>query len=82
MVQYYLPLVTGLKGISSKSANNHWNPYESRHEKNSSGIPTRLDTNRAVEPQKMATGLKFGIEEVEGLFYFCSKNKGADQLFS
>ena len=28
----------------------------------------------------MATGLKFRIEEVEGLHYLCSENKGADQL--
>ena len=28
----------------------------------------------------MARGLKFRIEEVEGLYYPCSENKGADQL--
>ena len=28
----------------------------------------------------MARGLKFWIYEVEGLYYLCSKNKGADQL--
>ena len=28
----------------------------------------------------MARGLKFGILEVEGLYYPCSENKGADQL--
>ena len=33
----------------------------------SPGLPTRSDTNRAVQPQKMARGLKFGTEEVEGL---------------
>ena len=38
------------------------------------------DTNRAVQPQKMARGLKFRIEEVEGLYYQCSENKGADRL--
>ena len=31
----------------------------------SSGFPTRSDTNRAVQPQKMARGLKFRIKEVE-----------------
>ena len=41
---------------------------------------TRSDTNRAVQPQKMARGLKFRIQEVEGLYYLCSKNKDADQL--
>ena len=28
----------------------------------------------------MARGLKFRIQEVEGLCYQCSENKGADQL--
>ena len=28
----------------------------------------------------MARGLKFRIKEVEGLYYLCSENKGADQL--
>ena len=43
-------------------------------------FPTWSDTNRAVQPQKMARDLKFQIEEVEGLYYPCSENKGADQL--
>ena len=34
----------------------------------------------AVQQQKMARNLKFPIKEVEGLYYLCSKNKGADQL--
>ena len=35
---------------------------EPRCEKNGlSGFPTRSDTNRAVQPQKMARGLKFRI---------------------
>ena len=33
------------------------------------GFPTRFRTNRAVQPQKMARGLKFQIQEVEGLYY-------------
>ena len=28
----------------------------------------------------MARGLKFQIKKVEGLYYLCSENKGADQL--
>ena len=44
------------------------------------GVPTRSDTNRAVQPQKMARGLKFRISKVEGLYYLCSENKGTDQL--
>ena len=45
------------------------------------GSPTRSDTNQALQPQKMARGLKFLIkEEEEGLYYLCSKNEGSDQL--
>ena len=42
----------------------------------------RYDTNRSVQPQKMATGLKFQIEEEVGLYYLhvCCENKKADQL--
>ena len=43
-------------------------------------VPTRSDTNQAVQLQKMARGLKFRIKKVEGLYYLCSENKGADQL--
>ena len=45
-----------------------------------SGFPTRADTNWAVQLQKMSSCLKFRIEEVEGLYYPCSENKGADQF--
>ena len=41
---------------------------------------TWSDTNQVVQLQKMARGLKFQIKEVEGLYYLCSENKGADQL--
>ena len=44
------------------------------------GFPARSDTNRAVNPQKMARGLKVRIYEVEGLYNLCSENKDADQL--
>ena len=44
------------------------------------GVPTRSHTNRAAQLQKMARGLKFRIKKVEGLYYPCSENKGADQL--
>ena len=45
-----------------------------------SGFPTRSDTNRAVQQQKMTRDLKFRIKEVGELYYLCSENKGADQL--
>ena len=47
-----------------------------------SGIPTRSDTNQSVQPQKKARILKFLIQEEEGLYYPCSKNKGDDQQCS
>ena len=45
-------------------------------------FPTRSDTNQAVQLQllRMARGLKFRILKVEGLYYLCGENKGADQL--
>ena len=43
-------------------------------------FPTWSDTNQAVQLQKMARGLKFWIWKIEGLYYLCSENKGADQL--
>ena len=48
------------------------------------GFSTRSDTNRAVQPQKMARSLKFWIytKEEEGLYYLYSENKDADKLCS
>ena len=43
-------------------------------------FPTWSDTNQDVQLQKMARGLKFRIQKVEGLYYLCSQNKGPDQL--
>ena len=40
----------------------------------------RSDTNRPVQSQQMAGGLKFWIWKEEELYYPCSENKGADQL--
>ena len=45
-------------------------------------FPTWSNTNQAVQLQKMARGMKFRIKKVEGLYYLCSENKGADQLRS
>ena len=39
-------------------------------------VPTRSDTNRTVQSQKMV------MEKVEELYYPCIENKGADQLRS
>ena len=44
--------------------------------------PTRSHTNQAVQPQKMARGLKFRIWEEKELHNPCGENKGADQLRS
>ena len=46
----------------------------------SSAFSTRYDTNRAVQPKEMARDLNFWIEEIEGSYYLCSENKGADKL--
>ena len=43
-------------------------------------LSSRSVTNRAVQPLKIARGLKFWIKEEEGLYCFCSENNGADQL--
>ena len=52
-------------------------PLELRKEK---PYLTRFDTNQAVQPQKIAIGLKVQGEEGEGVYYLCSENKAADQL--
>ena len=43
-------------------------------------VPTRSDTNQAVQSQKMVRGWNFWIWKVEELYYPCSENKGTDQL--
>ena len=43
-------------------------------------FPTWSDTNQAVQLKEMARSLKFRTQKVEGIYYFCSENKGADQL--
>ena len=49
--------------------------------KMSMGFPTRSDTNRAVQPQKMARCLKFRFKKKEGLYNLCRENKGAEQQY-
>ena len=45
------------------------------------GVSNQSDNNQAIQPQKMAIGLKFPIQETEGLYnIYVAKNKGADQL--
>ena len=36
-----------------------------------SGFPTMSNTNRAVQPQREARGLKYRIQEEDGLYYPC-----------
>ena len=43
-------------------------------------FPTWSNTIQAVQLQKMARGLTFRTKKVDGLYYLCSENKGADQL--
>ena len=47
----------------------------------SSGFPTRSDTKRPVQSQKVRS-LKSGVYIEEELYYPCSENKDADQLCS
>ena len=49
-------------------------------EKPTMWFPTRYDTNRAVQAQKMAGDGKVWIWKVEELYFPCSENKGADKL--
>ena len=37
-------------------------------------VSDKVDTNRAVQPQKMARGLKFRIYEIEELYYIFGEN--------
>ena len=59
---------------------NSVNLIKATSENRSSGFPTRSDTNRAGQQQKMATDLKFRIYKAEGLYYPSGENKDADQL--
>ena len=43
----------------------------------SSGFPTRSDTNRSIQAQNMARGLKFQIKKERGLHYLCNEENGA-----
>ena len=44
------------------------------------GLSDQVHTNQAVQPKKIARGLKFRINLEKGLYYPCSESKGADQL--
>ena len=46
--------------------------YKPEHEKTNFGVPTRYDTNWAVQPQKQARSLKFRILEEERLYTICA----------
>ena len=45
-----------------------------------SGFPKMPDTKRGVQSQKLARGYTIPNQKVEGLFYLCIENKGANQL--
>ena len=46
------------------------------------GVSDQVDKNQAVQPQKIAIGLKIWFYSLEGLYYPYSDNTGADQLGS
>ena len=45
------------------------------------GFLTRSYINQAVQPKKMARGLKFWILKAKGSYCLCSENEGANQLW-
>ena len=45
-----------------------------------SGIFTRSETNRAVQPRNMVLGVRFWIKAEDRLKDLCGENKDADQL--
>ena len=49
------------------------NIRDALRENPSLGLPTRSNTNQAVQPQKMARGLKFKILDVDGLYNLYSE---------
>ena len=59
--------------------------YEPPHVKTSNvvseQVPIRPNTNQAVQAEKMARGWNVWIKKEEELYYSCSENKEADQLF-
>ena len=42
-------------------------------------FPTRPDTNRPAQPQKVTRVLKFRLQNLEIVYYLSNENKGADQ---
>ena len=64
--------------VSVLAGHVHQEKWATSQENMSSVFRTRFDTNRAVQPQKMARGLKFQIYEVhvEGLYCLQEKTKG------
>ena len=68
------------KALFARSCKVSINLFSASRESLSSGYLTRFDTNRTVQTQKMARGLKFLILEVKGLYYLCSENNGTVQL--
>ena len=52
------------------------------HDARKTGFPTRCDTNWPVQSLKYVRSLKFWMYVEEELYYPCSEDKGADQLYS
>ena len=57
-----------------------WSHFESHHEKTKVLVSDLVRHKPGCTATEEARGLKFWIKEVEGLYYSCSENKGADQL--
>ena len=62
-----------MAGNSNEYLNDHEMSFVGRNL--SLGLPTRFDTNRAVQPQEMARSLKFRIKEVGNCTIHVAKTK-------
>ena len=72
-------LITFSKIFSTRTSFSCYDIRGLKLENRSSGFPTRSDTNRFLQLEKIA---RCRIYEEEELFYPCCENKGADQLWS
>ena len=67
------------KELESRFVLKPYTCFEPRSKEPVFGFSNRSNTNRAVQPQKIAGGLKFQIKEVEGLYYV-AKSKFSHDL--
>ena len=65
-----------VRGLAEFQKMHVYVPYEPRHDKTCiQEFPTRPDTNRPAQPQKLARVLKFRFENLEILYYLSSEQQ-------